>query len=279
VCTLIIEQTGPPGIYMWALVKQGLHLHKGRDIDLMQGLAIHDAMITPAPTISATATMAQLRQSFHDQDTRAFCVIDESEHLVGIVTLSDLQRKFDEISAHENMLDETQFITVLSMSTPDVITVNADDVLWTAIRLMGTNNIGRLPVVDSKNYPIGMLRRHDIMRAYNTAVVRKFHDQHYADQIRLNTLTGAHVVEFKVTSNAPICNKKIRDLTLPEEALIASIARGGKLIIPHGDTVFHAHDRVTVVTDIGAESALEALFGRHTATAPINGNNQERIKP
>jgi len=262
ICTLIIEQTGPPGIYIWSLVKQGLHLHQGRDVDLMQGLSVRDAMLVPPPTISSQASLAELRQSFHAQDTHALCVIDESKKLVGMVTLGDLQRKYEQISDHENVVDETQSIAVLSMCTRDVIIVNPDDVLWTAIRLMGKHDIGRLPVIDAENHPIGLLRRHDIMRAYNTAVVRKFHDQHYADQIRLNTLTGAHVIEYKVAPNAPIHNKQIRELDLPDESLIASVARHGKLIIPHGDTILRENDLVTVVTDIAAEPILDHLFSR-----------------
>ncbi len=261
ICTLIIEQTGPHGIYMWSLVKEGLHLHQGRDVDLMQGLIIEDAMIKPPPMISADASISELRQAFQIQDTRSLCVIDTNQVLLGIVTLGDLQRKYTEIAKHENALAETKSIDVLSISTRDVITVLQDDVLWTAIRLMGEHDIGRLPVVNGENHPVGILRRHDIMSAYNTAIVRKFHDQHYADQIRLNTLTGAHVIEFKVTQDAPIWNQKIRDIDLPNDALIASIARRGKLIIPHGDTVLQDHDRVTIVTDISAEPILHTLFG------------------
>jgi len=260
ICTLIIEQTGPPGIYMWSLVKQGLHLQQRRDIDLMQGIAVRDAMITPPPTISAQASMAELRRNFHEKDTRAFCVINDERELVGVVTLGDLQDKYEEIVEHENAQMETQIVTVESLCTHDVITVSSDDVLWSAIRLMGANNIGRIPVVDQHNHPVGILRRHDIMSAYNTAVLRKFHDQHYAGQIRLNTLTGAKVVEYKVKHGSSIRNKHIRDIAFPNESLIASVARRGKLIIPHGDTMLIEHDRVTIVTDPSAEPILADLF-------------------
>ncbi len=261
ICTLIIEQTGPPGIYMWSLVKQGLHLQQRRDIDLMQGISVSDAMISPPPTISANATMAELRHKFQEEDTRAFCVINDKRKLVGLVTLGDLQAKYEEIVQHENAQMETQTVTVDSLCSHDVITVASDDVLWSAIRLMGANNIGRIPVVDHQNHPVGVLRRHDIMSAYNTAVVRKFHDQHYAGQIRLNTLTGAQVLEYKVKQNSTVRNKHIRDIPFPNESLIASIARRDKLIIPHGDSVLLENDRVTIVTDPSAESILADLFG------------------
>lgn len=262
ICTLIIEQTGPPGIYIWSLIRNGVHLQQGRDIDLMQGITVHDAMLTPAPTIHEDASMADLRQHFHDQHTRALCVVDNQSRLKGIVTLGDLQSKFDEIAEHRNLLDEIHQIQVKDLCTRDVIFIMADEVLWTAIRLMGVHDIGRIPVVDHRQQLVGLLRRHDIMRAYNMAIARKFHDQHYAGQIRLNTLTGAHVVEHNVSPTSAVNHRKIRDIQWPSEVLVASVARRGKLIIPHGDTVLLENDRVTVVTDIAAEHALEKLFAR-----------------
>lgn len=260
ICTLLIEQIGPPGIYMWSLVKHGLHLHQGRDVDLMQGLKVRDAMLTPPPVINKDISMAELRHSFHQQHTRALCVVDQHGSLVGVVTLGDLQNKFEEIASHDDPLTETEEITIKDICSHNVITVSPEDVLWTAIRLMGEHDIGRLPVVDSMQRPIGLLRRHDVMRAYNLAVARKFHDQHYAGQIRLNTLTGAHVVEHVVLPDSPVRDKQIREIQWPSEVLIASVLRRGKLIIPHGDTTLREQDRVTVVADITAEPVLESLF-------------------
>ena len=260
VCSMIIDRIGPAGIYMWALIKNGLHLHQGRDVDLMQGILVEEVMQSPAPTVRPDCDLAELRETFHVNNTRALCVVDDDDYLLGIITLGDLQRTYDSIKEHDTLAQEIHTLTVADIYTKDAITAKSDDVLWKVIKEMGTRAIGRIPIVNNENKVLGMLRRHDVMTAYNKAVTRKFYDQHYAEQIRLNTLTGAHVVEYTVSQKSLVCNKEIRELNLPYEAIIASVLRRGKLRIPHGDTRLQAGDTVTIVTDISAENAIEQLF-------------------
>lgn len=45
----------------------------------------------------------------------------------------------------------------------------------------------------------------------------------------------------------------VRGLTLPEKCLLVSVDRGGERLIPKGDTVLHAGDQLTVLTDLAHE--------------------------
>ncbi|MGB7339455.1 MAG: chloride channel protein [Phototrophicaceae bacterium] len=260
VCTIIVDQIGPAGIYMWTLIKNGLHLHQGRDIDVMQGMLVRETMRTPAPIVDMHCNLANLRSAFHQQNARALCVIDTHQHLVGLVTLGDLQKAYDRIKDDDTLADKINTLTVIDICSQDVVTTHPDDVLWRVIQRMGSLDIGRLPVIDEDGHVVGLLRRQDVMTAYNKAITRKFYDQHYAEQIRLNTLTGAHVIEYTVRTESSVCNQQIQALNLPHEALIASILRKGKLRIPHGDTQLKAGDKVTIVTDAASEKILNTIF-------------------
>lgn len=257
VCVMIAERLGIDGIYMHSLVKHGLRLSQGRDIDLMQGIEVREAMLNPAPMIRDNASLPELRQAFLKEHTRALCVVDAEGVLVGIVTLGDLQRAFEEAMHGETAIEQ---LYVINICTRDVLTVSPTEMLWTAIRSMGSRDIGRLPVVARDGKVLGMLRRQDIMNAYNLAVARKLQDQHYAERIRLHTLTGAHIVEFEVKTASPLLDKFIKEVAWPPEAAVASISRKGKLIVPHGDTKLMQHDIVTLVADPQAEPILEKLF-------------------
>jgi CIC family chloride channel protein len=266
ICVLIAERIGPEGIYMQSLVKQGIHLQQGRDVDVMQGIAVREAMLTPPSTISAGASLSELRQKFLETHTRALCVLNGKGHLAGIVTLGDLQRAFE-----ETIRDDTPPIdsyTVDDICSKELVTVEANDMLWTAIRNMGARDIGRLPVLDRNGKVVGMLRRQDIMNAYNVAVARKLQDQHFAEQIRLHSLTGAHVLELTVRANTDLANKMIQDIHWPPDTLVASILRKGKLIVPHGDTKLYPNDRVTIVADVHAETIIEELFKKPPQAVP-----------
>lgn len=54
-------------------------------------------------------------------------------------------------------------------------------------------------------------------------------------------------VEIDVSENSKVRGKRIKDLSLPLECVIAAIYRKGKLIIPHGDTVIKSGDIVALI--------------------------------
>ena len=66
-----------------------------------------------------------------------------------------------------------------------------------------------------------------------------------------DTITRA--VEVTVPEDSKVRGKKIKDLSLPLECVFAAIYRGGKLIIPHGDTVIKSGD---IIALIGKEDAI-----------------------
>ncbi len=257
VCILLAERFVPQGIYALGLARKGVHLNQGRDIDITQGITVGEAMISPAPTISETASLLELRDLLRKFNTRSLCVVDGDEpRLTAIVTLTDLQR------GYELQAQQPTPLTVADICTREVISAHPDDVLWTAIRLRGARGVGRLPVVkEENNQLVGMLSRHDIVDAYNTAIARKMQDQHHSEQVRLNALTGAHVVEMRVGHDAPVSGKFIRDVQWPAESVVASIRRKGKLLVPHGSTELKDNDMVTIVAAPEVEDELTILFG------------------
>ena len=76
--------------------------------------------------------------------------------------------------------------------------------------------------------------------------------------MRLDALTpeAMQVVEVTVAQGATCADKPIKAIAWPAGAIVASIQRKQKLLIPHGDTILRAGDVLAIVAD---ESALEAV--------------------
>ncbi len=256
VCIYLTNRFAPLGIYTQGLAREGIHLQEGRDVDLMQGVAVAEVMDDPV-TIHENDSLVKLRDTLREYHVRSLAVVDDEGKLTGIVTLADLQQTYEE---HPETVAQ---LKVHEICTRDVVTVYPDDVLWRAIRLMGARNVGRLPVVDAHTQQlVGILSRHDIVEAYNRAIARKLHDQHHAEQVRLNHLTGAHVLEVHITQDAPVVGQEIKDIHWPAESVVASVLRNNKLLVPHGNTQLRGGDWVTVVAAPEAEEELEVLFGQ-----------------
>jgi Trk K+ transport system NAD-binding subunit len=104
-----------------------------------------------------------------------------------------------------------------------------------------------------------MLRRPDVIRAYEIASTRRAALRHRTHQVRLDAISpeAMDVMEVTVETGSACENQTMRDIRWPEESLIASIRRGRKVFIPHGATRLMAGDVLVVV---GHEEAIKTIF-------------------
>jgi Trk K+ transport system NAD-binding subunit len=94
---------------------------------------------------------------------------------------------------------------------------------------------------------LGLVRRADIIRAYNLALSRRAKKQHYASRMRLRNIDGTEFADISLQSGDYAVGKSIQELALnlPEECILISIRRDNRVLIPHGNTIFQAGDQLT----------------------------------
>jgi Trk K+ transport system NAD-binding subunit len=91
-----------------------------------------------------------------------------------------------------------------------------------------------------------MIRRQDIVRAYNHAIVKRAQHQHQAETLRLGKLDGAGFTHISIPLGAPSAGRRVSEVDLPDDCLIVSVRRGRKLHIAHGNTQLQPGDLATV---------------------------------
>ena len=71
------------------------------------------------------------------------------------------------------------------------------------------------------------------------------------------------IMRLDLPEQSPVLNRKIKDVKLPEDTVLASILRGDEVIIPKGDTVLLLGDEVVAITNIEREKELiNVLIGK-----------------
>jgi trk system potassium uptake protein TrkA len=70
------------------------------------------------------------------------------------------------------------------------------------------------------------------------------------------------LVEEKIPDGARAIGVAIKDLSLPENCVIAAIIRHGKVVVPRGDSLLELGDEVLAVTDRKGADQLAAMFTR-----------------
>jgi trk system potassium uptake protein TrkA len=68
------------------------------------------------------------------------------------------------------------------------------------------------------------------------------------------------IVEVELTRSSHIVKKKIKDLSLPPGSIFIAVIRGEEVIIPHGETVFQAEDKVLALVKRTSEQALRQML-------------------
>lgn len=82
-------------------------------------------------------------------------------------------------------------------------------------------------------------------------VSKLIEDRTAAEEISNLTIMGegaVNVTELVLPGDSPALGKPLADVGLPRDALVASVVRNGTAIIPRGDTVLAAGDRIVLVT-------------------------------
>jgi CIC family chloride channel protein len=185
-----------------------------------------------------------LADKFARTHKHGFPVVDESGDLAGVVSIRDLEQALTEGPANGR--------TVANIATTeDLLVTFPNEPMWKALCSMGPRDVSQLPVVKQKGSSrlVGILRRRDIIQAYNQAIAKKAHDQHRAEILRVGRLDDADFTHLAVTKGSASEGRLVSELDLPEGSLIVSLRRGNQLIIPHGFTRLHAKDRLTIFAD------------------------------
>ena len=109
----------------------------------------------------------KLIQLFTQSNQNNFPVVDQNNHLKGILSLTDLRRVMLEKELH-------QLVIAKDIATAEVLTVTPEDNLNTALKRMTMAEIRELPVV-SREDPrkvLSMLSRKDVIKTYHDAIER-----------------------------------------------------------------------------------------------------------
>ncbi len=156
VAYLCTEKYAPGSLYAHLLELKGIHLEvEPITSGLWDGIRASDVMQKQVETLNSEMTINEAIQVFGRSRHRGFPIVDQ-QHLVGIVTQSDLVKGQEESLSGEASLGQVM--------TPNPITVVPEESLTQVLYLLSYYKLSRLPVVD-RHRLVGIITRSDILRA------------------------------------------------------------------------------------------------------------------
>jgi chloride channel protein, CIC family len=241
--TFMAESLFRESIYTLKLRLKGITLQRGRDVDVMQGLLVGEAMTRDAYVVEEDMPLPELGRFFEQTRSHSFPMVDKNHHLVGIVSITDYERALGEgkIGAGRVARDIA--------TTTQLLIAYEDEPMGDALARLAVRDVNKLPVV-SREDPgrvVGVIRRRDITKAYNIAMARRTSHPGAPTSVHLTAGDQAEFLEVDLPAGSPAIGKSLAELAglLPQDCVIVAIRRHGNLLIPHGDTLLRAGDQVT----------------------------------
>ena len=253
VALFISQRIQRDSVYMLGLARKGIRIERGRDVEVLEAMTVGEVMDTTVATLTEQTPLDQAAIRLDAARTHGMPVVDAGGRLTAILTIQDIER---------GQSTEPPATTVGDACTRELLIAHADESLGAALRRMSTRDIGRLPVVarDDPSRLVGVLRRSNVIRAYDAALIRRARLRHRAQQVRLGEISGVEIHELVIAPHAAVVGRTVGSITWPQACVLATLRRGSRLLIPRGDTVLHAHDVLAVVADDHALAAIRPLL-------------------
>lgn len=160
-------------IYTHRLKRKGIDLKLMEERDIMRTVTVSQVMTRDFPTVPPQMPVADLLRQMERMGHLGFPVVNTEGKLIGIVTLTDVH------TANEKEGMDIDTLTVEDIATTkSLLVVHPEQTLHQALLGPGAREFGSIPVID-RNDPtklLGVLRRHDIVRAYVTGASRSTSD-------------------------------------------------------------------------------------------------------
>jgi CIC family chloride channel protein len=156
-------------IYTMKLVRRGVNIRKGRDVNVLASLKVEGVVSSDHITIDEGTHLGAMLQLMVKHPNAYFYVTDPNKRLRGVVAVDDLRQVILDGGVLENLL------IAKDVMRDNVPRVQPSDTLDRVMLLFGTGEWDELPVVDGAGDGVlaGVVTRQSLIGAYNSEILKR----------------------------------------------------------------------------------------------------------
>ena len=118
---------------------------------------VKEVMSMPAATCHTSSSLAEATAAMWTNDCGSLPVVDDNDHVVGVITDRDI------CIAAGTRDKRASEIPVSSVISYHASVVHPDDDVSSALHVMETRRVHRVPVVDAENRAVGIVSMNDLI--------------------------------------------------------------------------------------------------------------------
>ncbi len=168
ISTLIARRLCGESIYTFKLIRRGINIKAGKEVNVLNSMYVKDVMYHNVETVPESMHLKEFAEKLPESRSNNFIVVNDEEEITGVLTYLD----YYEALFREKLDDQ---MVVGDIAARNVVTVSREANLSTALEKITTKDFSILPVVSQDNplKLLGILTRRDILTAYDEAVTKK----------------------------------------------------------------------------------------------------------
>ncbi|MBN1516124.1 chloride channel protein [Candidatus Sumerlaeota bacterium] len=250
-----------PSIYTLKLLRRGIDLHAGRDVNLLRHIPVREIMREEVATCGLRDSLTVILSHFVARTVSSVFVIDGERRFLGRISIDDIRPLLDEVESFKQLMIAQEL-----MITEDIPQIAPHENLDTAMRLMERNQRTEIPVVEDGKL-IGAVWPDDVIQTYNEELIKSDMAHNMAVAVskgapamQVPGVEGLSMMELKVPSrffNQTLDEADIRRKYGPTVLVVKRMVDGREKMQPLSPKfVLHEGDSMLLM---GAEEDLRRL--------------------
>ncbi|MGD2045465.1 MAG: chloride channel protein [Gemmatimonadota bacterium] len=263
IATVVTTTVRKESIYTLKLLRRGVDIFKGRELNVLKSLEVDDVMTRDLPRVREDEPLASLIERMATTSASSLYVTADGDRYLGRIEFPDLRRTL----VNADVL--TDLIVAGDVVHKDDLLVRPHERLDVVMRMLATRGPDELAVVSRDGKLLGGITRRHLLDAYNQELLKR----DMASSIGAAVSSAAsHEVHFggdstmlEADAPGPMCGKALRELDLRARfgvqcLLVLRPAQPGSEdrieMVPGPDTVIQRGDRLLLM---GSNEALATV--------------------
>lgn len=166
IATLVASRLHKESIYTLKLVRRGINIFAGREMNVLKSLKITDVAKQSIELIDQKTPFNKILEKLANSSHNYVYVIDDNDNLTGFISMQEIRQTMTD---YENL---QHLLIAADIARPNVHTVRESDNLDFVMKEFSRTGLDELPVVtnDQAKKIVGTIWQRDVITAYNHQV-------------------------------------------------------------------------------------------------------------
>ena len=210
------------------------------EVKVLGALQVRDAMTAQFATVHRDLPGKLLLDKMAKEKDKSIFVVNDQEQLVGLIKPEEVQKAL--------FGEDMTAIVADDLMYPLEEHCFEDEPLSEVAHFMMERHITQMSVMDSVDPKkvVGVIKSEDIFHAY-TEVTEKRSSLLSRMEHESSHASGMVQIRFVISPRSTVTGKPIKEINLPDGIVLTSIKRRQAVLIPEGNTILKARDKIWAV--------------------------------